>query len=465
MKKQFFITNFFAMALVLLSLTSLPISALDLTTIDCPNVILVDANHDEILFEQNAYDKAYPASITKVMTAIVVADAINNGELALYDMVTASALSQEGLSIYGSSQGIGEGETMSVIDLLHCLLVASANEVGNILGVELTGSQQGFIDLMNQKAAELGCTGTHFANSHGFHDDDHYTTAYDIYLILKEAFTYPLLTDIMGTPVYETAATNKSSSRKFYNTNALLSEWYYSGYSYAPVIGGKTGYTTEAGRCLASAAVSGDEYLIAVVLGGESVTLPDGTKEQTQFVQSRQLLQWGINHFDRRTISPGSEPITQVAVTLSENTDFVMVVAEGEISKTLPVALNLDEIQSDILLFADEVEAPVEKGQKMGVITLSYQGEIYGMLDLVAVNEVERSKLLYQQQQVMKFLQDHGVTALLLLLSLFIGAIALNLYLKNKRRTSRSRANSAKSRGSRPRNRSHRRGNRKNRRY
>ncbi|MFI3249782.1 MAG: D-alanyl-D-alanine carboxypeptidase family protein [Eubacteriales bacterium] len=460
MQKRFFFTTIFTYTLLALCLVPQSVLALDLSTIDAPYAILVDAANDEVLFEQNAYDRAYPASITKVMTGIIVAQAIDDGEITLDDMVTADILAEEGLSIYGSSQGIATGETLSVDDLLHCLLIASANEAGNILAVEIAGSQQGFVDRMNAKSKQLGCIDTHYANTHGLHDEDHYTTAYDIYLTLKEAFTYPILADIMGTSVYETAASNLEEPREFYNTNALLTEWYYRGYTYNPCIGGKTGSTSAAGRCLAAAAVSGSEYLISVVLGSESVTLPDGSVVQKQFKQSRDLLQWGINDFDHRTISSGTDPITQVVVNLSEETDFVMVMAEGSISKTLPVSMDLDEISSDIHLFNTEVDAPVFKGDKMGTITLSYEGEVYGTLDLVAVNDVERSELLYQQQQVMLFFDQWGLTLAFGSVGLCVGIALISLYFRSSRRPSQSQSSR-----SRQRSRSRTRNQRRNRRY
>lgn len=184
MKKKDFFSIFF---LPLLLLLAFPSSALD---IDYPEItasyaFLADAKHDEVLFTQNAYDKAFPASTTKIMTGYLVCLAIDQGIVSLDTMITATEDSTVDLSIYGSSQVISPGETMSVQDLLHCLLVASANEAGNILAIEIAGDLQSFIQSMNDKAAELDCTGTQYRNTHGLHDDEHYTTAYDLYLIFK----------------------------------------------------------------------------------------------------------------------------------------------------------------------------------------------------------------------------------------------------------------------------------------
>lgn len=142
--------------------------------------------------------------------------------------------------------------------LLYCLLLPSANEAGNILAVAVDGSIEAFVEHMNTRAKELGCKGTHFVNPHGLHDPDHYTTAYDISLYMTEALKHELFRTIIHTATYVLPATAHMGEQTFYNTNALISNFHYSGYVYDKCIGGKTGTTDEAGRCLVAAAESGD---------------------------------------------------------------------------------------------------------------------------------------------------------------------------------------------------------------
>ncbi|MFI3255310.1 MAG: D-alanyl-D-alanine carboxypeptidase family protein [Eubacteriales bacterium] len=407
MKKKDFFSIFF---LPLLLLLAFPSSALD---IDYPEItasyaFLADAKHDEVLFTQNAYDKAFPASTTKIMTGYLVCLAIDQGIVSLDTMITATEDSTVDLSIYGSSQGISPGETMSVQDLLHCLLVASANEAGNILAIEIAGDLQSFIQSMNDKAAELDCTGTQYRNTHGLHDDEHYTTAYDLYLIFKEAMTHPLFAQIVGTAIYTTKETNQNKERLFYNTNGLLSEWYYRGYTYEYCIGGKTGSTPEAGRCLVSAAEIGNEYVIAVVLGATVAEQEDGSTLLTQLSESRSLLKFGIEQFDRRTITSGTDPVGQIAVTLSDENDAVLVKADGAIEKTLPISMDLSTIDTEVVLHVDTLEAPVAEGMVVGTMYLSYEGEIYGEIDVITMAPVARSEILYQKQQMEGFVTDNG---------------------------------------------------------
>ena len=186
---------------------------------------MVDGDHGEVLYDYNGYERMYPASITKIMTSLLVLEAIDRGELTLDTQITASA---EAVRIPpgSSTAGIKAGEILTVEQLLYCDLVPSANEACNILSEAVAGSTEAFVARMNEKAAEMGMTGTHFANPHGYHDDNHYTTAYDIYLMAKAAMEYEVFRTIVGTAVYTLPATNLSKERTFYNTNGLLSNWY-----------------------------------------------------------------------------------------------------------------------------------------------------------------------------------------------------------------------------------------------
>lgn len=411
--------------------TSLAIEPMDVAA---RHAILIDAEYGDILYEKDARSKAYPASITKVMTALLVIEAIQRGELALDQMVVCSVTAHEGMSIYGSTQDIQPGESMSVKDLLYCLMLASANESANILAEAVSGDVETFVALMNRRAGELGCEGTHYTNTHGLHDDDHYTTAYDVALVFAKGMEYDLFRQLVSTASYQTAATERKGPREFYNTNALISRWYYTDYFYDKAIGGKTGTTEEAGNCLVSAAKNGDEYLISVVLGAQVVTRADGTKDRQQYSESRRLLQWGFSSFKRFTIAPGDAPVAAVKVTLSQETDEVLVRPMGSIERTLPRDTDVEAIAQEVRLFTDTVEAPVKEGQLMGTLTLTYEGEEYGVLDLVALNDVERSEFLYKKAQIVDFFQESGTKLILASVLVIAALILLRLLVFRKRR-------------------------------
>ena len=317
--------------------------------------------------------------------------------------------------------------------LLYCLLLPSANEAGNILAVAVDGSIEAFVEHMNTRAKELGCKGTHFVNPHGLHDPDHYTTAYDISLYMTEALKHELFRTIIHTATYVLPATAHMGEQTFYNTNALISNFHYSGYVYDKCIGGKTGTTDEAGRCLVAAAESGDTLLISVILGS-GVVDPNGAKRQGQFTESTKLLKWGFDNFRRVTISQGNDPVDKVAVTLSRQADEVMVKPEGEVVRTLPKDLDPSLIETTIHLNSDTVEAPVEEGQVLGTMTLSYEGTDYGSLDLVAVTSVERSELLYKKAQVAAFFQNFGVRVIAVIVLILVIAVLLKVLVFRKER-------------------------------
>ncbi len=278
---------------------------------------------------------------------------------------------------------------------------------------------------MNQRAQALGCKDTHFANPHGLHDDNHYTTAHDIYLIARAAMENDTFRTIVSTRSYEIPATNMHKARLFYSTNALLVTWYYrESYLYDKAIGIKTGTTDEGGYCLLSAAQDGEDYLISVVLNAPLVELVGGGSDRRQFTESRELFRWGFSNFQRRQIVDTDTPLAQVEVTLSE-TDHVLVRPANQLERTLPRDLKLEEIKQEITLDAETVQAPVAAGQPLGKLTLTYQGQELGQVDLVAVSAAERSQLLYRLDQIQTFFQHTGVKLVACVLILALALLIL----------------------------------------
>lgn len=387
--------------------------------------LLMDAANGEVLYEKNADRKMYPASLTKVMTALLVLEEVDAGRLSLDQIVTASSTFSTGLTANGSTQDIRPGEEMTLSDLLYCLLVASANEAANILAETVDGSVSAFVERMNRKAQELGCADTHFANPHGLHVDDHYTTAHDIYRIALTAMENDTFRTIVSTHSYEIPATNMHKERLFYSTNALLVTWYYrESYLYDKAIGIKTGTTDEGGYCLLSAAKNGEDYLISVVLNAPLLEKPEGGTDRRQFTESRDLFKWGLSNFARRQIVDTATPLAQVDVTLSQ-TDHVLVRPAHQLERTLPRDLKLEDIKQEIVLDAETVEAPVTAGQSLGKLTLIYDGQELGSVDLVAVSGAERSRLLYYLDQVQSFFQYTVVKLIAVVLILLLALVIL----------------------------------------
>ena len=228
---------------------------------------LFDMDDREVLYSKDVFERMYPASITKIMTALV---AIKEGDLKSRVLVTDDAvITEPGATLCG----IEPGDTLTLEQLLYGLMLPSGNDAGAAIAVHIAGSIEAFSDMMNQEAVRLGATGTHFVNPHGLNDPDHYTTAYDLYLIFNEALKYPVFRQIVGTTAYTANYHNKNSepvSKTWKGSN-----WFMTGERETPdglkVFGGKTGTTKAAGYCLIMASRDdSDKEYISVVLKADS---------------------------------------------------------------------------------------------------------------------------------------------------------------------------------------------------
>ena len=430
-----------ATALVLTLSLCLPAAfALDDPQPHCTAAIVVDGDNNEVLYDYNAYEKRYPASVTKIMTTLVVLRAIDAGELTLETQVTAS---KEAVTLPegSSTAGIVEGEVLTIEQLLYCDLVPSGNEACNILAEALCGSEEAFVERMNETAEDLGMTGTHFANPHGLHDPDHYTTAYDIYLMASAAMEYEIFRKIVSTPTYTIPATNMNEERVLHSTNGLISNWYVIGNTYSKAIGIKTGYTEEAGRCLASAAT--DEQgrtFYCVVLGSEYAQDESGNWHFYSFSESSRLLEWAFDNFTRTTLlSETSENvIREVPVTLSADTGHVLVQPVGSIEATVP---EYDPTKAELKMdLPESLEAPIQKGQVVGSVSLIYNGINYGSLDMVATDDVARSDFQYTMKVISDTWALWWVKLLVILAVVLILALVVYLiFIRPMRRGGRRR--------------------------
>ena len=385
----------------------------------------------EVLYDLNAHEMMYPASVTKIMTSLVVLDAVDAGEIGLDDEVTVSAWAVD-LPLGSSNADLKAGEVLTVEQLLYCDLLPSGNDACNVLSEAVGGTMAEFVARMNAKAEELGMVGSHFTNPHGLHDPDHYTTAYDIYLMAHAAMENETFRSIVRTPSYTLAATNKHPERTIYTTNAFLSSYFVPGQLYPKAIGIKTGNTDEAGRCLASAAVDEEgRTFYCVVLGSEYTTDENGTRHYWSFSESKRLLEWAFANFHHTVLldQDTENVLREVEVSLSDEADYVLARPEGEIAATMPSDFDPKQMKLDFDL-PDSVEAPVAAGQKLGTVTLTYEGTVYGTLDMVAMDSVERSEFLDTIQKLKDFWDQHGLkvvviagAVLILLLVLFIAVL------------------------------------------
>jgi D-alanyl-D-alanine carboxypeptidase (penicillin-binding protein 5/6) len=376
------------------------------------------------------------------MTALLAIEAINSGRIGLDDMVTASYTSPDGLSLDGSTQNIVPGETMSLRNLLYCNLVASANESCNIIGEYVAGGNiKDFLALMNQRAKELGCTNTHFSNTHGLHDVNHYTTALDLYKIVKEAEKHPLFVDITNTITIDIPATNKSPLRHLVTTNYLISP-YRTTYYYQYAKGIKTGTTDEAGYCLISSASKNGVNLVAVIMGAGEKTLEDGTHINTAFTESKRLYEWAFSNYKKRDLAVTSDLIKEIPIKLGKGVNSIIVKPQTGISALLPSDSQESDFSRNIVIYSERdktpLTAPISAGQVVGEISVSYKGTVAGTAKLISSTSVEQSNFQYIIHQI--------VTNPLLLILSIIFILALIIFLlfiitNRKRLRNRSRYN------------------------
>lgn len=408
MRTRRFLSVFFVLVLVL---QLLAVSALaddsGLKEVEDPDIqaraaLLVDVNTDTVLYDKNMEEEMYPASLTKIMTALLVLEAVDRGELSMDTEITAPESAFDGLDSAGSTANIKAGEILTVEELLTCMLVVSANETCNILAETLCGSVDAFVDRMNQRAQELGCQNTHFVNATGLHDPQHYTSAWDLYLIAKEALTHEDFLTIcdMRQPVIP--ATNLSAERTLHTTNSLLDGWRALGYRYKYAHGVKTGSTSDAGHCLVSTAEKGELHLVSVVLGAEKVSLPTGGSDIKSFSETRRLFEWGFDNFSYQTILTAEEMLASMPVTLSEIESVALHSAE-DIVVLMPDILSAEDLTRTIRFRSKSVEAPVSAGDQLAEVELSYNGTVYATVPLAALADVEASRSLVLKAQIRAF--------------------------------------------------------------
>ena len=326
--------------------------------------IIMDTETEQILYQKNIDKKMYPASTTKILTAIIAIEKCN-----LEDIVTAtnSAISQVPSGY--SSAYISDGEEMTVKDLLTVFLVHSANEAGYILAEHCSGSVEAFSNLMNEKAQEIGCKNSHFLNPSGIHNDNHYTTAYDLCLIANYCMKNNTFRNIVSMPKCTIDPTKKKKKRVYTNTNSLLNS--NSQYYVENCIGIKTGYTKEAGNCLVSCFNKNNIEIICVVLGAGNI----GNSDASRFIDSKNLFNYTYSNFDKKKIVNKNDVIQNIEISnATKETKNLNLIIENDI--TALVNLN-DDIPNPTISLNDNISAPIEANTQLGTVTYHINGIEY----------------------------------------------------------------------------------------
>ena len=361
----------------------------ELTAIDGSAAILVDSRTGKVLYEQNADQPVAPASTTKIMTALLVAEAVRRGDVSPDDFVE---LTDEIMrNVPSDASRIGRamvvGEQVSVRELLLMALMESDCVACDMLAVRVAGSVERFVEQMNLRAAQLGCRDTKFLNSHGYPTEGHTSTARSLYLITKEASKHDMFMEAFGCLKYEMPATNMSEARKLYSTDKLLYDpenitstytVYYNEY----VTGGKTGYSKASGNCLVSTAEKDGLELISVITGVE-MKYPDDQTVIDSFTETDRLLRWGFDNFASYQIVSQGQSIKEIEIENGEPPVINGICAET-MHVTVEKGVAAESIQVTSTLREDIIAAPVSSGDVVGTVSLVRDGKVLASTDLIA---------------------------------------------------------------------------------
>ena len=369
--------------ILVLSLCSVPVFAEDKAKepdISAKAAILVQEGTGRIMYEKNADKKMYPASTTKVMTAMLAIEKLDPA-----GSLTASELAVQ-IDRDGSNMGILAGEVLTVEQLLYGLLLDSANDAANVLAEGVAGSIPAFVELMNQRAAELGMQNTQYQNAHGYHHSDHYTTAGDMAKLCQKAMENDLFRKIVSTPQYEIPPTNRYKETRYLSSgNALINPMRGHAYLYNGAKGIKTGHTSDAGYCLTSYAQRKGLGYICVVLNSK-YEYPNNYS----FVDTISLLDYGFNQFSMRNVADVNEIVATRDVRWSKGDEQVLLSAKAPLEILLPKTYYKERLTTKITT-EEKIKAPVKKGATLGKIEYFYDGEPVGSVELVATKDVPRS--------------------------------------------------------------------------
>ena len=336
----------------------------DAIDIKAPSAILMEKTSGEVIYEKNAHEKRPPASVTKVMTLLLIVEAIERGDISLDDTVIAS---ERAASFGGSCVYLEEGEKMSVDEMLKCITVVSANDCAVAMSEFLCGSEQAFVQRMNERAAELGLKDTHFCNCTGlFEDPEHYTSAYDLAVMSRALIKHDLIKK------YSTIWMDSIRNGEFglSNTNKLV--YYYDGCT-----GLKTGSTSTAGYCVSATAEKDGMELIAVILQGNT--------SAQRFEDAKTLLNFGFATYALCPLTPG-EALPPIPVTLGAQATVQPLAEEAKLLLEKAKATDLEQS----LDLPERLEAPVQIGDRLGTLIVTRQGETVAEIPILAAEDVPR---------------------------------------------------------------------------
>jgi len=347
--------------------------------ISSKSAILMDVSSGQILYEKNAHDKLPPASVTKVMTMLLCVESLDSGKIKLDDKVQISDTSA---GMGGSQIFLEQGEVQDVNSLLKGIAVASANDACVAMAEHVAGSVEGFVDMMNAKAQELGMKDTHFANTNGLPIDNHYTSAHDIALMSRELLKHESINKYLTTWMDEVIVGKKQVKVGLANTNKMIK--HYKGST-----GVKTGFTQEAKYCLSASAKRGETHLVSATLGAE--TSPE------RFKDASTLLNFGFANYESVKLCSKDDNMATLTLDKAED-NKVSLVAKENLTVLIKKGGNKDFTRE--VKINENPSIPIKKGTVLGQVEV-YQGKkMVGAVDLVNTKDINKASYLQMLQRV-----------------------------------------------------------------
>lgn len=416
----------FLFIFILCNLIFFPTSANDFNydppTIQAPSAILMDANTGQILYEKNAHEKLYPASITKLMTALLSIESLKPN-----DIITFSKNSVFSIPRGSSHIGIKENEKLTVDQALHGLLLESANEVANALAEHLSKTNEEFAKKMNARAKELGVLNTHFVNPHGLHDDNHYTTAYDMAKISIPLTKNKYFLDIMKDSMYKIPTTNVCDEERIINQkHKIVSKYRDKSLYRETIIGGKNGYTKQANHTLVTMEKRGSLTLIAVVLKSTSKNV---------YTDTISLLDYGYNNFQYQTIETKYYEKTLPIEIKKNNVIKQLGDVDINIASSTPILMNkninIKDIDSKVNI-SKKITTDLKPKEIIGTIDFYYQNNFLGKANL-SIKDIRINKNISNKNLLFSFPFPIKYLYLIIILILLIVPIIYYIITKRKK--------------------------------
>ena len=393
------------------------------------NVVLADLNTGRVVYSKSPDTVVAPASLTKIMTVLLAVESVERGDHSLDEIVTARDDCRTGLDEESSSANIVPGEQMTFRDLLYCSMIQSASDACNVLASLIGGSITGFVDLMNERAEELGCTVTYFEDPNGLSNNNQ-TTAYEMFLITQEAIRHDYFMAVCNIADVTIPATNVGPEREYHNSNSLISsQSVYGGnrYLYTGAAGVKTGYTRAAGYCLISTAEREGLHFLAVVMGCDG-WLNAHIEDYLNFEDSIKLYDWAFSNFVYRNVIDTGTPVYELDVQFAQDDAKAVLYPQQNLRVLVPRDTTEEDVQLDFNIYRQDLVAPVRSGEVFGEAVVSVNGEVFGTVNLITRDEVELARSEYMKRQLKDFFSNRwviGITVMVLLVIALYTALQL----------------------------------------